>query len=80
MFACYRQQTHLFWVANKSHCFQYGKLVNSFLEGIIERDFYLKKKEELILKKGYLEEQAKQFGDKAIIWIEPMISVAESPT
>ena len=27
------------------------KLVNGFLEGIIERDAYLKKKEELIIKK-----------------------------
>jgi hypothetical protein len=48
-------------------------LVNGFLEGIIERDTYLKKKEELIIKKGDLEEQSKQFGEKAIIWVEPMM-------
>ena len=54
------------------------KLVNSFLDGIIERDTYLKKKEELVIKKGDLEEQSKQFGDKAIIWLEPMMRWLEA--
>jgi hypothetical protein len=48
------------------------KLVNSFLEGIIEKDSYLEEKEKLIIKKGRLEEQSKQFGDKGIVWLEPM--------
>jgi hypothetical protein len=48
------------------------KLVNGFLEGIIEKDTYLEKKEKLILKKGDLEEQSKQFGDKTLVWLEPM--------
>jgi len=54
------------------------KLVSGFLEGIIERDAYLKKKEELIIKKGDLELQSKQFGDKAIIWVEPMMKWLEA--
>ena len=48
------------------------KLINGFLEGIIEKDSYLEEKEKLIIKKGRLEEQSKQFGDKAIVWLEPM--------
>jgi len=54
------------------------KLVNGFLEGIIERDAYLKKKEELIIKKGDLESQSKQFGDKALVWVEPMMKWLEA--
>jgi hypothetical protein len=37
------------------------KLVNGFLEGTIEKDTYLEKKEKLLIKKGRLEEQEKQF-------------------
>lgn len=54
------------------------KLVNGFLEGIIEKDTYLEKKEKLIIKKGRLEEQAEQFGAKAIVWVEPMMRWLEA--
>jgi hypothetical protein len=53
-------------------------LSNPFLEGIIERDAYLKKKEELIKKKGDLELKSKQFGDKALVWVEPMMRWLEA--
>jgi site-specific DNA recombinase len=54
------------------------KLVNGFLEGIIEKDTYLEKKEKLIIKKGDLEEQSKQFGEKAIVWVEHMMRWLEA--
>jgi len=54
------------------------KLVNGFLEGIIEKDSYLEEKEKLIIKKSRLEEQSKQFGDKAIVWLEPMTKWLEA--
>ena len=54
------------------------KLVSGFLEGIIEKDSYLEEKEKLIIKKGRLEEQSKQFGDRAIVWLEPMMRWLEA--
>lgn len=48
------------------------KLVNSFLDGIIEKDTYLKKKDELIKKKIELEQQQTNFGQRAKLWVEPM--------
>ena len=48
------------------------KLVNSFLEGLIDKVVYLKKKEELINKKRSLADQKQSFGQKGLLWIEPL--------
>ena len=48
------------------------KLVNGFLDGIIEKDAYLKKKDELIKRKIELEQQQTHFGQRVKLWVEPM--------
>jgi len=48
------------------------KLVNTFLDGDIEKETYLKKKEELIKIKKDLCEQKSDFGRKGNNWIEPL--------
>jgi hypothetical protein len=48
------------------------KLVNSFLDGIIERSIYLVKKDELIKRKIELEFTLKDSGQKSKLWVEPM--------
>jgi hypothetical protein len=48
------------------------KLVNGFLDGIIDKETYLKKKDELIKQKIELEQQQAHFGQRAKLWIEPM--------
>ena len=52
------------------------KLINEFLDGTIEKEFYLKKKDELIkIKKDLVEQKKKYFGRKGNAtfgWIEPL--------
>ncbi|MCD6413702.1 MAG: recombinase family protein, partial [Elusimicrobia bacterium] len=48
------------------------KLVNAFLDGIIEKDIYLKKKDELIRTKAKLLQKKSDFGRKGNNWIEPL--------
>ena len=48
------------------------KLINAFLDGDIEKDTYLKKKEELIQTKKFLFQQKSDFGRKGNNWIEPL--------
>jgi len=48
------------------------KLVNGFLEGIIEKDTYLKKKDSLIKQKIEIEQRQAGFGERAKLWVEPM--------
>ena len=48
------------------------KLINAFLDGDIEKDTYLKKKEELIETKKDLCGQKSDFGRKGNNWIEPL--------
>ncbi len=48
------------------------KLIGGFLDGIVDRSTYLNKKEELIKLKIELEQQRKNFGQKAKLWVEPM--------
>jgi hypothetical protein len=48
------------------------KLVNGFLEGIIERGTYLQKKEEYVLSKIDLEQKRKELLKRGCFWIEPM--------
>ena len=48
------------------------KLVNAFLEGTIEKDTYLVKKEELLKNKTALLEKKGNFGRKGNNWIEPL--------
>ena len=47
-------------------------LVNGFLDGIIDKDTYLKKKDELIRQKVELEHRQSRFGQRAKLWVEPM--------
>ena len=47
-------------------------LVNGFVDGLIDKDIYLKKKDELIRKKIELEHRQSRFGQKAKLWVEPM--------
>ena len=46
------------------------KLVNAFLDGIIEPDDYVKGKEKLIKDKVKLKEQLTDFGKKGVVWFE----------
>ena len=46
--------------------------MNGFLNGIIEKEMYLKNKDELIKRKIELEQQQSQFGQRAKLWVEPM--------
>jgi hypothetical protein len=46
--------------------------VNGFLDGIIDKDSYLKKKEDLIKQKIELEQRQAGFGERAKQWVEPM--------
>ena len=48
------------------------KLVSGFLDGIVDRSTYLNKKEELVKQKVDLEQQRKNFGQKAKLWVEPL--------
>ena len=49
-----------------------NKLVDSYLEGTIEKETYLLKKEELIKIKTDLFSEKSDFGRKGISWIEPL--------
>jgi len=46
------------------------KLVNSFLDGLIEKNTYVRKKDELLRHKTDLEEQLKDFREKGDAWVE----------
>ena len=48
------------------------RLVGGFLDGIIDRDSYLVKKDQLIKQKIQLEQNQAGFGEGASLWVEPM--------
>ena len=48
------------------------KLVNAFLDGSIEKEVYLTKKDNLIRAKVSLSKQKDDCGQKGNYWIEPM--------
>jgi len=48
------------------------RLVNTFLEGNLEKDIYLQKKDELIKTKTDLNSKKSDFGRKGSYWIEPL--------
>jgi len=48
------------------------KLINAFLDGMIEREIYLTKKEELIKRKVELNERKTDFARDGLIWLEPL--------
>ncbi|MBN8703853.1 MAG: recombinase family protein [Bacteroidetes bacterium] len=48
------------------------KLVNGFLEGIIDKDTYLKKKSEIINEKQSLQQRKTGLGQKGLLWLEPL--------
>ena len=54
------------------------KLVNAFLEGTVDKDTYLQKKEELIKLKTNLSQQKSDFGQKSKFWFEPLKNWVES--
>jgi len=54
------------------------KLVNAFLEETIDKDTYLKKKEELIKLKIELSQKKSDFGQKGKFWLEPLKNWIES--
>jgi len=49
-----------------------NKLVDTFLDGDIEKPTYLKKKEELIKRKLKLKEEKRDFGRGGNNWLEPL--------
>ena len=49
-----------------------NKLVDSYLDGTIEKETYLVKKEELIKQKTDFNRKKSDFGRKGVLWIEPM--------
>ena len=49
-----------------------GVLVDSLLDGVIEKSVYLAKKDELICRKVELEQKKAGFGQKGNNWIEPL--------
>lgn len=46
------------------------KLINSFLDGLIEKDSYIRKKDELLKMKVDLQERQKDFEKKGVAWVE----------
>ena len=46
------------------------KLINSFLDGLIEKNVYLNKKDELLKQKVELQERQKDFVKKGVLWVE----------
>src|SRR3989344_5854134 len=48
------------------------KLVSTYLDGDIEKEIYLEKKEELMKKKLTLLKQKEDFGQKRKNWVEPL--------
>jgi len=48
------------------------RLINAFLDGSIEKDTYLAKKDELIKTKTALLQKKDNFGRKGNNWIEPL--------
>ena len=48
------------------------KLVNAYLDGTIEKDIYLAKKNELVQTKTDLNKRKSDFGRKGNNWIEPL--------
>ena len=48
------------------------KLVNGFLDGLIDKESYLKKKDELIKLKIELSQKRSDFARKGLLWVEPL--------
>ena len=48
------------------------KLVNGFLDGLIDKSSYLKKKDELIKLKLELSQKRSDFSRKGMLWVEPL--------
>jgi hypothetical protein len=46
------------------------KLINSFLDGLIEKEAYIKKKDELLKQKVDLQERQRDFWGKGVAWVE----------
>ena len=53
-------------------------LVNGFLDSIIDKETYIKKKDELIRKKIELEHRQSRFGQRVKLWVEPMRDCLET--
>jgi hypothetical protein len=53
-------------------------LVNAFLDGTVDKETYLRKKDELIKVKTDLSQKKIGFGQKGKLWVEPLKSFLES--
>ncbi|KKQ74406.1 MAG: Recombinase [Berkelbacteria bacterium GW2011_GWB1_38_5] len=71
-----KQSSHIFVQKLENKIIQtdgkLDKLINAFLDNDIEKEIYLKKKEELLQTKIALEQQKTDFGRKGNNWIEPL--------
>ena len=54
-------------------------LINAFLEGLVDKNIYLKKKEALINEKQTLKDEKASFGQKGLLWVEPLRNWVEVP-
>jgi len=61
---------HGFWEFRNSK--KVDKLVSAYLDGDIEKEIYLEKKEELMKQKLSLLKQKEDFGQKRKNWVEPL--------
>ena len=53
------------------------RLLDSFLDGVLERDDYTKKKAEILSQKKTLEEQASDLSMGTLEWVEPLRNMLE---
>ncbi len=48
------------------------KLINTYLEGLIGKETFLRTKNELLKRKVELQEKLDDFGKKGLVWVEPV--------
>ena len=48
------------------------KLINTYLEGLLDKETFLKKKNELLERKVEFQEKLDDFGKKGLVWVEPV--------
>ena len=64
--------------ANISHLSEkLQRLLDAFLDGVLERDDYIRKKAEILSQKKTLEEQASDLSMGTLEWVEPLRNMLE---
>jgi len=48
------------------------KLINTYLEGLLSKETFLRNKNELLERKVELQEKLNDFGEKGLVWVEPV--------